>query len=511
MLVTGKNGMVSSAHYLISETGVKILKVGGNAIDASIAMALSAGVVLPDMCGIGGDAFALYYDAKKDKIFAINGSGEIPRHYDISKPISLHGMRSVTVPGCVNVLFTMLEKWGSCPFDKLSIDAIDYAKNGIYVPSKVERHMHTDLEELKKYNASKIYLNNGVPMTQKDVMINEDYAKSLEYLNKKGNDGFYKGKLARKIVKHSKKNGGYLEMEDFINYQCEILDPIKVDYRGYQIYQTPPVSQGYIHLQEMSILNQFDIQNMTIAEQLHVQIEAKKIAFHQRENTLNDLENAFLSSTAKELAKKIDRHHANNKIDDPYHQDKGHTTSFVVVDKWGNACSFILSIAGVFGSMEMVEDTGIILNNRAGVGLNTLENHPNNILNRKKAIHTLNTWMICQDGKLKFVGNTPGGDYQVMWNMQMISQLIDNNKNVFEAVDAVKWRGNYKDGFHQIEIEENIGEEVINELRTKGHDIKVISPYSASGASEIIELFDDHLEGGCDPRCDGKAIPVFKF
>lgn len=149
MLVTGKNGMVSSAHWLISETGIKVLRNGGNAIDASIAMALSAGVVLPDMCGIGGDAFMLYYHKQTKKLYAVNGSGEIPKHYDIKTPIQQHGMTSVTVPGCVSVLFTALEQWGTQPFEELSADAIKYARDGIYVPSKVERHMHTDLVELK--------------------------------------------------------------------------------------------------------------------------------------------------------------------------------------------------------------------------------------------------------------------------------------------------------------------------------------------------------------------------
>lgn len=182
-----------------------------------------------------------------------------------------------------------------------------------------------------------------------------------------------------------------------------------------------------------------------------------------------------------------------------------------MVDQWGNACSFILSVAGTWGSMEVVDGTGILLNNRAGVGLNTTLGHPNCIKTRKKAVHTLNTWMIFDGDELKYVGNTPGGDYQVMWNMQMVTNLIDEKKNVFETVDSIKWRANYKDGKHQIEIEENISKEIIDELRKMGHDIVLIPPYSASGANEIIEVFDDHLEGGCDPRCDGKVILVYKF
>lgn len=511
MLVTGKNGMVSSAHWLISETGIKVLRNGGNAIDASIAMALSAGVVLPDMCGIGGDAFMLYYHKQTKKLYAVNGSGEIPKRYDIKTPIQQHGMTSVTVPGCVSVLFTALDQWGTQPFEELSADAIKYAREGIYVPSKVERHMNTDLTELKKYNAANLYLNNGLPKTSKDKIVNEDYAKSLEYLNKHGNDGFYKGKLAKRIVHYSKAHGGYFELDDFSQYKCEIVEPIKINYRGYDVFQTPPVSQGYVHLQELAILNQISMEALTPTQKLHVQIEAKKIAFHHREITLNNIEEELSEQRSKELALHIDLNKANNEIDDPYVQNNGHTTSFVVVDQWGNACSFILSIAGTWGSMEVVDGTGILLNNRAGVGLNTRLGHPNCIETRKKAVHTLNTWMIFDQGKLKYVGNTPGGDYQVMWNMQMVSNLIDEKKNAFETVDSIKWRANYKNGKHQIEIEENISEEIVEGLKKMGHDIVLIPKYSASGASEIIQIFSDHLEGGCDPRCDGQAIPVYKF
>lgn len=199
-------------------------------------------------------------------------------------------MTSVSVPGCISVLFTSLNRWGTKKFEELSVDAIKYAREGIYVPSKVERHMYTDLDELRKYNASKLYLNDEEPKTAEDKIINEDYAKSLEYLNVHGNDGFYKGKLAKKIVEYSKKHGGYCELDDFSDYQCEIIEPIKVNYRGYDVYQTPPVSQGYIHLQELAILNEIDMSSLTETQKYHVKIKTKKLAFHQRETTFNHVE-----------------------------------------------------------------------------------------------------------------------------------------------------------------------------------------------------------------------------
>lgn len=501
-------GMVSSAHDLISQTGKKILSLGGNAIDASIAMALSAGVVLPDMCGLGGDAFLLYYDHQKDKVYAINGSGQIPKNYDLNTPIKKRGMTSVTVPGLVDVLFTIQDKWGTMNFEKLSQDAIGYARNGIHVPSKVERHMHTDLNDLQAYNAGKLYLNQGQPKTKKDLIINLDLANTLEYLNHYGRDGFYQGEITKKIVQYSQNHGGYFTLDDFKDYHCEILEPIQINYRGYTILQTPPVSQGYLHLQEMGILNHLDFNNKATVQKIHAMLEAKKLAFSQREFTYNHVDLGLSDTYTKVLADQIDFNHANNQIGDPYIQNKGHTTSFVVVDQFNNACSFILSIAGTWGSGEIVEGTGILLNNRAGVGLNTILEHPLCILHKQKAVHTLNTWMIFKDHQLKYVGNTPGGDYQVMWNMQLVSHLIDDHMTPKQAVSVPKWRANYDGANHVIEMEEDFGKEIIEALEKLGHSIKVIPKLRASGASQIIEISDDRLEGGSDPRADGTVLDL---
>lgn len=208
------------------------------------------------------------------------------------------------------------------------------------------------------------------------------------------------------------------------------------------------------------------------------------------------------------LADQIDFNHANNQIGDPYIQNKEHTTSFVVVDQFNNACSFILSIAGTWGSGEIVEGTGILLNNRAGVGLNTRLEHPLCILHKQKAVHTLNTWMIFKDHQLKYVGNTPGGDYQVMWNMQLVSHLIDDHMTPKQAVSVPKWRADYDGINHVIEMEEDFGKEIIEALEKLGHSIKVIPKLRASGASQIIEISDDRLEGGSDPRADGTVLDL---
>ena len=506
MKVIGKQGMVASAHPLISQSGINILKAGGLAIDAAIAMANTAGVVLPDMCGIGGDAFLLYYNRKENKVYAINGSGEIPKAYDTNHKIKKYGMTSVSVPGCVSTCFKALELWGTKDFKELSKDAIKLAKEGVLAPKLVVRHMHTDLKYLKNSSTAKLlYLNSKEePLTTKDLIINKEYAKSLEYLNNYGVDGFYKGEIARKIINHSKQNGGYFEMSDLENYQAECVEPLILNYRGYEIYQTPPVSQGYLHLMEMGILSHFDLINLDEAKRIHYLIESKKLAFNHREIGAIAPKTVLKQQYTHDLSNLINDKKANLSLNDPYVQNNGHTTSFVVTDKEGNGVSFILSIAGTWGSMEVVKDTGILLNNRAGVGLNTIINHPNSIHNRRKAIHTLNTWLIKKDDKLKYLGNTPGGDYQVMWNMQLISNLIDKKKDVWQAVSAPKFRADYQKNQHTVDLEVSFGTDTIDKLKTLGHQVKIIPENSASGASELIEIKEDgSLEGASDPRSMG--------
>ncbi|MBS5114373.1 MAG: gamma-glutamyltransferase family protein [Erysipelotrichaceae bacterium] len=507
MLVKGKKAMVASAHKLISQTGIEVLKNGGNAVDASVAMALTAGVVLPDMCSIGGDAFMLYYSKKNHQVYSINGSGKLPKNYNYDDPMTKYGMKSVTVPGCVSVLYRALELWGTQKFEQLSTDAIYLSRDGVEASRLVRRHMETDYDSLSKSKtASKIYLNNLKPLQVGEKIYNEDYAKILEYLNQAGVEGFYKGDIAKKIVEHSQKNGGYFELEDFSEYECELLEPIHINYRGYEVYQSAPVSQGYLHLLELAILNHFDLEKMSEAKRTHILIEAKKIAFNQREFAYNHLKEALSKEYTQKLATLINEQ-SNNTIDDPYYTENGHTTSFVVVDENGDAVSFILSIAGVWGSLEVVDGTGILLNNRAGVGLNSNPHSPNYIKKRQQSIHTLNTWLVFKQDQLKYVGNTPGGDYQVMWNMQIISRLIDEKMNAYEAVSATKWRSNY-DGVHHLELEENVDQEVVEDLKSRGHDIKIIPKYGASGASEVIEITIDGLEGGNDPRSDGNCLAI---
>ena len=529
-IVMSKKGMVSSAHTLISASGLKVLNRGGNAMDACIAMALTSGVVLPDMCGLGGDAFLLYYDAKTQKITAMNGSGGAPAKATIEyyqslglKSVPKDGMLSVTVPGAVDVYFEALKQFGTLSFADLCEDAIELSETGVPVSEKVARHMHTDYQKMCRFkNLKNLYLKDGKPYPYGELVYNKDYAKSLRYLKEHGRDGFYKGKLADKIVEYSHEHGGIFEKSDFENYHCQILEPISFDYRGYRIFQTPPVSQGIIHLEELSILNQFNMSQYEpdSAEAIHLMVEAKKIAFRDRmkyfgdpEFVENPTEILLSEEYASQVAGCIHMDSCANE-DDVFEHENGHTTSMIVVDQEGNAVSFIHSISATWGSGEIVDGTGILLNNRAGTGFNLQAGHPNAIAPYKKTMHTLNTYLITDsNGRLKYVGNTPGGDNQPQWNMQVVCNLLDFGLDVQSSVEHGKWADMHtfdEEGksHHVLKIESQVGEEVLEKLRQMGHTLKVIEPFTCSGACQIIEIQEDGLRlGGSDPRADGAAMP----
>ena len=522
-IVTGTRGMVSSAHTLISASGLKVLENGGNAVDAAIAMALTSGAVLPDMCGLGGDAFALYYEAKTKKIYAVNGSGPAPKNLSVRElkqrgytHMPSDGIHSVTVPGAVDTYFTMLGKWGTKSFRELMKDAVILAEEGVPMSAKVVRHMHTDHEKMLAHQRLKdIYTDNGRPYAFASVVKVPALADNLRYLADHGRDGFYKGLLRDLILRCSAENGGFFTEEDFSGSFCEILDPLSVNYRDVRIFQTPPVSQGIIHLQEMGILDHFDLAQYgpDSGEAVHLMCSAKKIAFADRQAMFGDP--AYIDNPTarilspgylKQCALSIDPVHVSERMD-PLNHESGHTTSFVCADSQGNAVSFIHSIAGVWGSGLIPEGCGFLLNNR-GSGFSLDENHPNCLQGGKRTMHTLNTWMITgQDGTLKYVGNTPGGDNQPQWNMQVIVNLIDHHMDVQDALEYARWTDIHHNGKHTLRIESQIGEAELQKLRDRGYDLQVIEPFTCSGASQVIELREDGVRlGGSDPRADGAAM-----
>ncbi|MDN5300959.1 MAG: gamma-glutamyltranspeptidase / glutathione hydrolase [Thermoanaerobacteraceae bacterium] len=532
-IVISKNGMVCSAHPLSSWAGADVLSRGGNAMDAIIAMALTTGVVLPNMSGLGGDAFMLFYDGKTGKVTAMNGSGRVPmratRDYYLSKgykSMPVRGMLSVSVPGAVSVYFKALSMFGTMKFQDLSKYAIDYAEQGFPVAQTTSAEMKADLKTLREHpSAEKTFLKDGMAYEPGEILKNPDYANTLRILNEEGEDAFYKGEIARKIVDYSKVHGGLFEPEDFQNHETIVYEPISTTYRGYTVYETAPVSQGAIVLEELNILEGFVLKSMgpDSPDAIHVMVEAKKIAFSDRIKYFGDpdfVKNPLKGIISKDYARKAMEY---IRMDKTLTEDtglspfdfEGDTTSMVAVDRWGNAVSFIHSLSNSWGSCEVVEGTGILLNNRAGRGFNLIEGHPNCIAPWKKTMHTLNTWLITKDGRLKWVGNTPGGDGQPQWNMQLICNLIDFGMNVQEAVEAPRWLdfpGTDPVSWEkdpELRIESRISEATVRSLKNRGHNVVLLDPYGAGGAAQIIEVNKEGVMfGGSDPRADGMAIGI---
>ena len=518
---TGNHGMVSSAHTLISQSGLDVLKQGGNAMDACVAMANTSSVVLPDMAGLGGDVFLLYYEASSRQVYALNGAGAAP--YKASKDHFLNkgytrapgtGIDSVALMGEARAIRMGLERFGSMSFGELCTDAIRLAEEGCPITSKVARHLHTDYDKVKNNEIlSSMFLHeDGTAKQTGELYTNKPLADTLRYIAEHGLETCYEGKIADSIIRLSNEKGGLITHEDLEDVSIKWEAPISFDYHGHVIFQSPPVSQGIIHLEEMNILSSLNIKDMDEAELIHTMCEAKKLAFNDRlrwfgdpDHTDNPIEQCLDPEYGKILAGMIDPNRSFDS-DDLYGHIDGHTTSFVCVDQWGNGCSFIHSIANVFGSGE-VTDTGIILNDRMS-GFSFVEGHPNEIEGGKRTMHTLNTYLICDhEGNLRYVGNTPGGDRQPQWNMQNLVMILDKGMDVQSALNVPKWHDAQTDKGNILSIEETVGEEVLQTLRNKGHQLKVVGELMGSGASQIIEISEDgELRGGWDPRGDGCAI-----
>lgn len=524
----GRRGMVASAHSLISSTGLNTLRNNGNAMDAAISMALTASVVLPDMCGIGGDTFLLYFDNSTKKVYALNGSGPMGSKYTVdfykSKGYSVnpeHGALSISVPGTISALMEGLEKFGSKSFKDCAIDAIYYASNGFPVGKKTSEYIEKRIDTIKQSDAlSRIFLDeNGLPKKVHSTIINKNLASTLELLSNNSKEYFYQN-FSDVYIKELNKFGACFTSDDFKKYKAEWLEPIRLNYNDFTVFQVPPVSQGIIHLETLNILSNFGLNKLgsSSSEQIHLMVEAKKIAFDDRIKLFGDPKfnhnpvNELLSKEYGELKSKLINKDKTNDVTSIFeHQDK-HTTSMVVVDEYGNACSLITSISDAFGSGVMDDVTGILWNNRIGTNANLVVNHPNCVAPNKKTMNTLNTYIILdRNSNCRFVGNTPGGDNQPQWNTQMVVHLIDNKLTLLDAIHQPLWYDAQSSNPYNklteniLFIENTIDKSVVDELESKGHKVKLIDRCNC--AIQLIEIKEDGiLCGATDFRAEGVAI-----
>jgi gamma-glutamyltranspeptidase len=531
--VFAEHGMVAAAHPLTVATGVDILKRGGNAVDAAVGAGLAAAVVMPEMCGLGGDLFAVIHDprspARSGRIVSIQGSGIAPRGATIEQMrqagdgrMPSRGPLSVAVPGMIDAFFTILNDFGTRRFADLAEPAIGYAE-GFPIHPLGAACIGQFAELLAEYPSSRDVFLPGGDVPRPGTMFRQPgLANTLLLLADGGTDVFYRGEIARQIDAYMTEVGGPLRSADLADHKTEVSTPISVNYRGYTVHQTCLPSQGLILLEALKIVEQADLSSIGVcsSEGIHILAEAKKLAFADRVGWCTDpafgsspVDRLLSSEWAARRYASIDPAKAATSVPRGEQTD-GNTTYLTVVDGDGMMVSLIQSVAANFGSGLVAGETGIVLNNRASA-FTLEEGHPNAFAPGKKTIHTLNCYLISDpQGRPVLVGGTPGGDGQPQWNLQSITGMIDEGWDVQQVAEQPRWASwpgsaPVTDGLpFTLQIELRAGEDVIEQLASFGHQMDIVGDWGCGGAVQIIARDPETgvLAGGSDPRVEGLAL-----
>jgi gamma-glutamyltranspeptidase/glutathione hydrolase len=526
-MVISRSGIVASESVIASQVGVSILEHGGNAIDAAVATNAMMGLVAPMNDGVGGDLFAIVYEAKTGKLYGLNSSGWAPAgltpDYLRSKGITAmpqQGINSVTVPGAVDGWDKLLTKFGRMKFADVLAPAIAHAEEGFAVGEVVEAFWKDSEKTLKADDATaKTYLINGHVPAVGEIFKNPDLAWTYKQIAAKGRDAFYKGEITRKILATFANHGGTMTAADMSGFNGEWVDPISTTYHGWTVHELPPNGQGIAALEMLNIMETFPLaeygHNSTRA--LHTMIEAKKLAYADMIRFDADPNFAKIpvdGLKSKEFAKKraalITPSKANCHVDagTPPGTDNG-TTYLSVVDRDGNMVSLIQSnFATVgFGSGLAVGGAGFALQNRGG--LFTLEtSHPNVLAPHKRPVHTIIPAFM-QKGDVRIAFGIMGGWNQAQAHAQFVSNLVDFGMNIQGAIDAPRFSKETFPGC-DVNIEARIPEKVRNELTALGHEIILRGDFSAtrmgSGQAVMRDFALGTNFGASDPRKDGAAV-----
>ncbi|NLN17010.1 MAG: gamma-glutamyltransferase [Firmicutes bacterium] len=517
-----RNYMIAAEHPLAVQGGLAVLEAGGNAMDAAVAAAAISWVVMPDMCGPGGDLFIIGY--QDGKLWALNGCGEAPGKAEANffaslglRQMPLDGLLSASVPGAVAGLVAAHARYGSLPWEKLLEKAIFFAERGFPVSHRLYNSIINQRAKLEKFpEAAALFLPGGRPLRPGEILRQPDLAATLRTLARDGSDPFYRGRIAEKLLALSAKEEGLFTGEELAAHASEFYEPISITYRGYRIYQNRPPSQGVIMLEALGILDNFPLSSLGFddPDKLHLVAESLKIAFRDRNGLLGDprfvdvpLGRLLAAQYVQSLAEAIDLNRA-SFYSGPH--AAGDTTSFVIVDGEGRGVSFIHSNSIPFGSGMIIPGTGILLNNRAGRSFTLAEGHPNCIAPGKRPMHTLNTYIVTKEDKLWLLGNTPGGDGQVQWNLQVLSCLIDHNYNPRQAAGAPRCQvfpGTDPADLKKppvLFLEEGFSRETGDSLMRRGHQVRWTA--QGGGAVQLIQVEDGLLLGGSDPRSEGLVL-----
>ncbi len=531
--VIAPHGMVATSQPLAVQVGVDILKRGGHAVDGAIAVNAMLGLVEPMNCGLGGDLFAIVWDAEEARLHGFNGSGRAPRAMtrelfvarDLDR-IPDRGPLSWTAPGCVDGWFALHDRFGRLPLEELLAPAIAYAESGFPVSPVIARTWKAAEERLAADpGAATTFLVDGRAPKIGEVIRNPDLATSLRAICAEGRDAFYRGPIAERIAACSETAGGLIDREDLADHTSTWDDPVSVRYRGYDIWELPPNGQGIAALQMLAILEGFDLSSMErdSAELLHLMIEAKKLAYEDRARYYADpafadvpVDGLISPEYAARRRDMIMRSFAWSRIPagDP-RLASGDTVYLTVVDEDRNAVSLIQSVYNDFGSGIVPPGTGFALQNRGSL-FHLAPEHPNRLEPGKRPFHTIIPAFVTRDGRPTFSFGVMGGAMQPQGHVQILVNRIDFGMDVQAAGDALRWRhvgsstptgARMGDG-GLVLLESGFPPSTFDRLRAKEHRVE-FRPYGTGfgGYQGIwIDPETGALHGGSESRKDGCAL-----
>jgi gamma-glutamyltranspeptidase/glutathione hydrolase len=548
----GSKGAVVSNHTMSTQAGMRILHRGGNAVDAAIAVAFALGMAEPQGSSIGGDGFLMVHMAANATVEVVNGTGAAPLAATADKylgGIPRTGILGTSVPGIVDALLSAHEKYGTLSLAQCLEPAIELCEDGVPV-SEFQSRIAALYPVLRSSSTSgPVFAPNGNWLKPGEFRRNPDLARTYRQIADQGRDAFYEGDIARDIARYSEANDGLLSYEDLKRHKVEWQEPISINYRGRTVYEAPPNTSGHVLLQELGMYEQFDPNEygyMT-PESIQLMVEAKKLAFADREAYLADpnfvdvpMDGLLSAEYLAERAKLIDIDRATLDVaeGDPWalmdrspdaakkhriggriHSAGSDTTHFCIVDRWGNSVGELQSIQTSFGSCVIAGSTGILMNNR----MTYWHLDPGHIdfLNPGQRVrHTMNPVMVFskpvdRGGRLELVCGTPGGDTQVQTNMQIVTSVFDFGLNVAEAIDGPRWTHNQANtgsmapypSSDTLDIELRAGDEVVEGLKSRGQVIGSTDAWGGNGSEGAIQVDLDNgtLFAASDPRREGDA------
>ena len=559
-VVMGRNGMVCAGHPLAAQAGMAVLQRGGNAVDAAIATAAALNVVEPNMSGVGGDGFIMIYNRQAGVIEVCNGTGAAPYATDVDwyrkNGIPMKGILSVSAPGLVDAWMAAHERYGTLSRAELFDAAIDLSENGFPCTHVLSGVIAGDRLLCEFPDSQAVFAPGGVPARPGQILRQPGLASTFKAIVDGGRDAFYEGETARALVRFSEEQGGILSLKDLADCRSRWEAPISTAYHGHTVYEAPPNSSGHVLLQELNLVEQFDLKSLgcNTPESIHLMVEAKKLAFADREAYMADpdwvdvpVDGMLSKQYAAERARLIDPERAAEVVaqGDPWSYQPANygrrpraaaaagamqeedTTCFVVVDRWGNAVCQLQSIQSSLGSSIVAGETGILLNNRMTYW-HLDPDHPDCLQPGKRVRHTMNPIMVFRSeipplslgegrgegvsrngdvhprhsreiGNLALVCGTPGADTQVQTNLQVITHVLDFGMTVAEAVEAPRWRNTHSPTESYIPhecdnllyVESRFPEETLDGLRQRGHTLEVMHGWGASGSEMMIQVDPD--------------------